>query len=70
MAKYNATTGEVDFGLALDALRRGERVRRRDWGETFIRLKDKGFYMWHNGRDVAWVPTWEEMLATDWSEVV
>lgn len=70
MAKYNATTGEMDFGLALDALRRGERVRRRDWGDAWVRLKDNGFYMWHRDRDVAWVPTWDEMLATDWSEVV
>lgn len=72
MSKYNATTGECDFGIALDVLKRGHRVRRRDWGQAYVVIKDKGFFMWmpHRDRDVAWVPTWEEMLATDWSEVV
>ena len=72
MAKYNATTGEIDFGMALDSLRRGERVRRRGWGSAYIKLSDGGFYMFmpDRNRDAAWVPTWEEMLATDWSEVV
>lgn len=70
MSKYNATTGECDFGIALDVLKRGHRVRRRDWGDTYVAVKDKGFYMRHRERDVPWVPTWEEMLATDWLEVV
>lgn len=72
MSKYNATTGECDFGIALDVLKRGHRVRRKDWGDAYVVIKDKGFFMWmpHRDRDVAWVPTWEEMLATDWLEVV
>lgn len=72
MAKYNASTGETDFGMALDALKRGQRIRRRDWGQAYIKLESGGFYMWmpSRGKDVAWVPTWEEMLATDWSEVI
>lgn len=70
MPKYDPTTGHIDFSLALEVLKRGQRVKRSDWGDTYVSLKDKGFYMWHRERDVAWVPTWEEMLATDWLEVV
>lgn len=72
MAKYNAMTGEVDFSMALDVLKRGQRVRRRDWGDSFVVIHDKSFFMWmpHRNKEVAWVPTWEEMLADDWVEVV
>lgn len=70
MRKYDPVTGHIDFSLALEVLKRGQRVKRSDWGDTYVALKDKGFYMWHRDRDVAWVPTWEEMLATDWLEVV
>lgn len=70
MARYNATTGETDFGMALDSLKRGERIKRKDWGDAYVSIKDKGFYMRHRDKDVAWVPTWEELLADDWSEVV
>jgi hypothetical protein len=31
MSKYNATTGEFDFGIAIDALRGGRRVARKGW---------------------------------------
>ena len=72
MPKYDPTTGHIDFSLALEVLKRGERVKRSDWGDAYVVIKDKGFFMWmpHRDRDVAWVPTWEEMLATDWIEVV
>jgi hypothetical protein len=31
MSTYNATTGEFDFGMALDSLRNGRRVARKGW---------------------------------------
>lgn len=72
MATYNAMTGEFDFPMAIDVLRRGERVRRSGWGSAYVVLKDGGFYMFmpNRNRDAAWVPTWDEMLARDWTEVV
>lgn len=72
MKRYDPATGHTDFSLALESLKRGQRVRRSDWGDAYVVIKDKGFFMWmpHRDRDVAWMPTWEEMLATDWLEVV
>lgn len=72
MPKYDASTGEIDFSMALEVLKRGERVRRRDWGNAYIKIDKSGFYMHMPNRqkDVAWVPTWEEMLADDWIEIV
>lgn len=72
MAKYNAMTGETDFAIALDALKRGQCVRRSSWGTAYVKLEDKGFYMFmpDRNRNAAWVPTWEEMLADDWVEVI
>ena len=70
MATYNASTGEIDFGMALDVMKRGQRVKRRGWTDAFIRIKDKGFFIHKDGQDVAWVPEWDDLLALDWSEIV
>jgi len=72
MALYNATTGQMDFSLALDVLKRGNKVRRNSWENGYVSIQGSGFFMWmpHREKDVAWVPSWEELLAKDWVEVI
>lgn len=82
MSKYNATTGEFDFGIALDALNGGRRVSRLGWNGKGMWLAlqkpDLGSKMTRpyifmraaNGDLVPWVASQSDLLARDWVEVV
>lgn len=81
MSRYNATTGEFDFGIALDALRGGRRVSRRAWGkdewialqapEPGIKINHPYIYVREPGGDKSpWSATQGDLLAGDWVEVL
>lgn len=82
MSKYNATTGEFDFGVALDSLLGGRRVTRKGWNGSgmWIALQkpDLGSKMTRpyiymrtaQGDQVPWVASQTDILARDWVEVV
>lgn len=82
MSFYNASTGEFDFGLALDALRGGRRVARKGWNGKgmWVSLQEPTdtskmslpyLYMRTGGGDlVPWVASQTDILARDWVEVL
>ena len=78
MSFYNAATGESDFGIALDALRRGARVTRKGWhGWIALQVPDDMskmslpyIYMrTAQGDQVPWVASQADILARDWVEL-
>lgn len=74
------TPTELDFGEALQELRRGHSVARRGWKEKFACVKLHDSEMSHKleltlpfiymkttiGNRVPWAPTQTDMLALDW----
>lgn len=82
MSFYNASTGEFDFGLALDALRGGRRVARKGWNGKgmWLALQEPTdmskmtlpyIYMRTVGGDlVPWLASQTDLLARDWVEVL
>lgn len=82
MSFYNASTGESDFGVALDALRGGRRVARNGWNGKgqWIALQEPNesskmslpyLYIRTVGGDlVPWVASQTDILARDWVEVI
>jgi hypothetical protein len=82
MSKYNATTGEFDFGIAIDALRGGRRVSRKGWNGKgmWLALQTPDdmskmslpyiFMRTAQGDQVPWVASQTDILARDWVEVV
>lgn len=82
MSSYNATTGEFDFGLALDALRGGRRVSRNGWNGKGMWLDLQApdadskmtqpyiFMRTADGSLVPWVASQTDLLARDWAEVI
>lgn len=82
MSKYNATTGEFDFGIAIDALRGGRRVSRKGWNgkgmwlalqtpDDMSKMSLPYIYMRNaQGDQVPWVASQTDILARDWVEVV
>lgn len=70
--KYDPTTGELCFAVALDELKRGQCVTRTSWsvahpvslteGALMIRLSDEEFF--------PWFPTQADLLAEDWIQLV
>lgn len=82
MSFYNASTGEFDFGIALDALRGGRRVARNGWNGKgqWIALQEPNenskmslpyLYIRTVGGDlVPWLASQTDLLANDWVEVV
>lgn len=82
MSFYNASTGEFDFGIALDALRGGRKVARSGWNGKgqWIALQEPNenskmslpyLYIRTVGGDlVPWLASQTDLLAQDWVEVV
>jgi len=82
MSFYNASTGEFDFGIALDALRGGRKVARNGWNGKgqWIALQEPNenskmslpyLYIRTVGGDlVPWLASQTDLLAQDWVEVV
>lgn len=82
MSFYNASTGEFDFGIALDALRGGRKVARNGWNGKgqWIALQEPNenskmslpyLYIRTVGGDlVPWLASQTDLLARDWVEVV
>ena len=67
---YRRTDG-MPFGLALEAMRKGLRVRRTraGWGDTMIgiSLQDEHFSMaMRHGEPIVWVMSHSDLLADDW----
>lgn len=82
MARYNAMTGEMDFGMALDSLKAGRKVSRRGWNgkDMWVSLQEPDanskmslpyLYMRTAGGDlVPWVASHTDLLSYDWKEVL
>lgn len=82
MAKYDAATGEMDFGMALDSIKSGRKVARTGWNGKGMWVKlqrpDEGSkmslpYMYMRtarGDLVPWVASQTDILADDWLEVI
>jgi len=82
MSKYNATTGEFDFGIAIDALRGGRRVSRKGWNGKgmWLALQTPDdmskmslpyiFMRTAQGDQVPWVASQTDILARDWVEAI
>jgi hypothetical protein len=82
MSKYNATTGEFDFGIAIDALRGGRRVSRKGWNGKgmWLALQTPDdmskmslpyiFMRTAQGDQVPWVASQTDILARDWVETL
>lgn len=82
MARYNASTGEMDFGMALDSLNAGRKVARTGWNGKGMWVKlqrpDEGSKMSRpyiymrtvNGDLVPWVASQSDILSDDWVEVI
>ena len=80
MSKYNATTGEFDFGIALDSLRDGRRVARKGWNgqgqwialqrpDEHSKMSLPYLYIRTVGGDlVPWLASQTDLLAQDWME--
>ena len=81
MSKYNATTGEFDFGIALDSLRDGRKVARKGWNgkgqwialqrpDENSKMSLPYLYIRTVGGDlVPWLASQTDLLAQDWMEV-
>lgn len=81
MSRYNATTGEFDFGMALDSLRDGRRVARKGWNGAgqWIALQRPDehskmslpylYIKTVSGDLVPWLASQTDLLAQDWMEV-
>lgn len=82
MARYNATTGEMDFGMALDSLKAGNKVARKGWNGKGMWVKvqrpDENSKMSRpyiymrtvEGDLVPWVTSQSDLLEDDWVEVI
>lgn len=80
MSRYNATTGEFDFGMALDSLRDGRRVARKGWNGKgqWIALQRPDehskmslpylYIRTVSGDLVPWLASQTDLLAQDWVE--
>jgi len=80
MSRYNATTGEFDFGMALDSLRDGRRVARKGWNgkgqwitlqhpDEHSKMSLPYLYIRTVGGDlVPWLASQTDLLARDWVE--
>lgn len=81
MSKYNASTGEFDFGIALDSVRDGRRVTRKGWNgknqwialqrpDEHSKMSLPYLYIRTVGGDlVPWLASQTDLLAQDWMEV-
>lgn len=81
MSRYNATTGEFDFGIALDSLRDGRKVTRKGWNgknqwialqrpDEHSKMSLPYLYIRTVGGDlVPWLASQTDLLAQDWMEV-
>ena len=70
--RYNAENGHIDFPHALEVLIAGRKVRRIKWPEgVYVALIQDGFFahMPTRNKDVDWLPSADELMATDWLEV-
>jgi hypothetical protein len=79
---YDPTTGAVDFGTALEELKRGGRVARLGWNGKGMWLAIQSptklskmtrpyIYMKTvDGDLVPWVASQTDLLATDWQSVI
>lgn len=81
MSRYNATTGEFDFGIALDSVRDGRKVTRKGWNgknqwialqrpDEHSKMSLPYLYIRTVGGDfVPWTASQTDLLAADWVEV-
>lgn len=81
MSRYNATTGEFDFGIALDSVRDGRKVARKGWNgknqwialqrpDEHSKMSLPYLYIRTIGGDlVPWTASQTDLLAADWVEV-
>ena len=60
---YDPATGEMCFGVALEALRNGKRVRRKSWGA--------GWFISYVMLEIAPMTnlTSQDIIAKDWVEI-
>lgn len=60
----------MNFGQALDVLRQGKKVKRKEWDRVWLATAANQclIYMFLDGgtRHVTWSPTQGEILADDW----
>lgn len=82
MANYNAATGEMDFAMALDSLKAGNKVARNGWNGSGMWIKvqrpDENSKMSRpylymrtvDGDLVPWVASQSDLLGDDWVEVI
>jgi hypothetical protein len=75
---YHAREGTTCFSEALAALKRGDQVRRKDWGTVYVAMVDdpltmgKRLMKQHAGGlfGADWLPSLEDLLAEDWEDAV
>lgn len=82
MSRYNAMTGEMDFGMALDSIKAGRQVARSGWvgKDMLVRMQDPSpnskmtlpyiYIKTSKGDLIPWVATQEDLLSYDWREVI
>jgi hypothetical protein len=74
---YNPETGTMTFGLALEALERGERVTRLAWQgaalrlERFPRLSNEPYLVQQtrSGEQRLWTVSHADLFACDWKQL-
>jgi hypothetical protein len=76
---YDAATGQMDFGLALEALMRGDRVTRLAWAGATLRLEQntgaealpEKFLVLRSaaGEPSFWHASQTDLFACDWKQI-
>ena len=71
---YDALTGNIDFGEGLKCLRRGQCIARRGWPGTAYLYSSGSMIYFHPGSSNGWSlpyrPADDDLMATDWFELV
>jgi hypothetical protein len=75
--RYNPDSGTMDFGMALQALERGERVTRLAWKgmalrlERFPRLSNAPYLVQQtkSGEQRLWAVSHADLFACDWQQI-
>lgn len=82
MARYNASNGEMDFGMALDSVKAGRKVTRTGWNgkDQWLKLQEPDdmskmslpyiYIRTAQGTLVPWVASHSDLLSLDWVEVI
>ena len=66
----------MNFGEALEQLKKGEKITTYGWGDAYIRLKEPNdlsdvnmpyiYMVLESGQKVIWMPTHTEILDENW----